>query len=254
MILYTGFGYIAQTASKADAFMEGRAEGTRSTQVVIAALNEEEGIGLTIAELQTHLNDPRILVVDGWSSDRTVEVAKNLGAEIAFQDGLGKGDALAKALECSDLATCYVVITDADYTYPAEYLPEMIRILDENPRVGMVCGNRFNGTVDKKALRSVFYIGNRLISFTHNYLNGVHLEDPLTGLRVVRSDILRDWKVKSKGFDVEVELNHLVERKGFGIVEVPIQYRVRLGEKKLKARHGATILKRIMRETTTRNK
>ena len=56
--------------------------------------------------------------------------------------------------------------------------------------------------------------------------------------------------MKSKGFDIEVELNHLVERKGFGIVEVPIVYRPRLGEKKLKARHGASILKRIMLETT----
>ena len=81
-------------------------------------------------------------------------------------------------------------------------------------------------------------------------LNGVHLDDPLTGLRVVRAPILRGWAVRSKGFDVEVELNHLVERCGFGIVEVPIQYRQRLGKKKLKARHGATILKRIMLETT----
>ena len=125
----------------------------------------------------------------------------------------------------------------------------MIRILVENPDVGMVCGNRFNGDVDPKALHSMFYLGNRLLAFTHNFFNGVHLADPLTGLRVVRAEILRGWAVKSKGFDVEVELNHLVKRKGFGIMEVPIVYRQRLGRKKLKARHGATILKRIMLET-----
>lgn len=229
--------------------MEKGEEVNRSTQVVIAALNEEEGIGVTIAELQEYLGDLRVLVVDGESSDRTVEIAKNLGADVAFQDGRGKGDALAKAFALLDLAVDYVVITDADYTYPAEYLPEMFRILDENPDVGMVCGNRFNGVVDEKALRSFFYFGNRLISLTHNLLNGVHLKDPLTGLRVVRSAILRDWDVKSKGFDVEVELNHHVERKGFGIVEVPIKYRYRLGEKKLRARHGTTILKRMILET-----
>jgi hypothetical protein len=50
--------------------------------------------------------------------------------------------------------------------------------------------------------------------------------------------------VKSKGFDIEV-----VERRGFGIVEVPIRYRKRLGEKKLKVSDGATILKRILLET-----
>ncbi len=220
-----------------------------STQVIIAALNEEEGIGPTITELQRHLNNPRILVVDGLSTDKTVEVAKNKGAEIAFQDGIGKGDALAKAIECSDLAVDYVVLTDADYTYPAEHVPEMIRILEQNSGVGMVCGNRFTAELDRKALRDVFYIGNRLIAFTHNFLNGVQLADPLTGLRVVRANILRDWKVKSKGFDIEVELNHRVERKGFGIVEVSIRYRPRLGEKKLKARHGAIILKRIIMET-----
>jgi len=219
-------------------------------QIIIAALNEEPGIGPTISELSEQFSNARILVVDGNSRDRTVEVAKNMGADVVFQDGIGKGDALAKALEYVDLNVDYVVLTDADYTYPADPIPKMIQILEENPHVGMVCGNRFNGNVDSKALRNVFYFGNRFISWVHNALNGVALEDPLTGLRVVRAEALRGWKVKSKGFDIEVELNHQVERRGFTIWEMPIQYRRRLGEKKLKVRDGATILKRILLETT----
>jgi dolichol-phosphate hexosyltransferase len=221
-----------------------------STQVIIAALNEEEGIGLTVAELMDTLKCPRVLVVDGRSTDRTIEVAKKMGAEIFLQDGLGKGDAVAKAIAHIDSSVDYIVLTDADYTYPAQYIPDMIRILEKTPNVGMVCGNRFNGYEDLKALNSVFYLGNRLIAFTHNLLNGITLADPLTGLRVVRAGILRNWKVKSKGFDVEVELNHHVEREGFGIVEVPIKYRERLGEKKLGVKNGAEILKRIILETT----
>jgi dolichol-phosphate mannosyltransferase len=81
------------------------------------------------------------LVVDGRSTDRTAEIAENLGAEVVFQDGSGKGYALAKALEYSDLTVDYV-ITDADHTYPAEYIPLMIRILEENPDMGMVSGNQ----------------------------------------------------------------------------------------------------------------
>jgi len=229
---------------------KGVLPGTPSAQVVIAALNEEEGIGLTISELIKTLNNPRILVVDGRSTDRTVEVARSMGAEIVFQDGLGKGDALAKAIKHSDPEADYVVITDADYTYPAEYVPQMIRILERNPDVGMVCGNRFNTDFPLNEMHDVLYFGNRMIAFLHNLLNGVALADPLTGLRVVRAEILRSWKVKSKGFDVEVELNHQVEREGFGIAEIPIQYRERLGEKKLGIRHGAEILRRIMLETT----
>jgi glycosyltransferase involved in cell wall biosynthesis len=222
---------------------------SHSTQIIIAALNEELGIGPTITEVLENLPTQRVLVVDGNSHDRTVEIAKNYDADIVFQDAAGKGDAISKALEHLDSNVDYVVFTDADYTYPAEYLPEMINILEQNPSVGMVCGNRFNQLLDPKALRNSFYFGNRLLAFVHNMLNGVALKDPLTGLRVVRAEILRDWLVKSKGFDVEVELNHQVERKGFKIIEVPIKYRQRLGEKKLKIKHGATILKRILLET-----
>ena len=221
-----------------------------STQVIIAALNEEEGIGLTIGEFMDTLECPRIIVVDGRSTDRTLEIAKNFGAEVDLQDGLGKGDAIAKAIEYIDSAVDYVVLTDADFTYPAQYVPEMIRILENSPEVGIVCGNRFNSYEYMKSLNTVFYSGNRLIAFTHNLLNGITLADPLTGLRVVRASILRNWKVKSKGFDIEVELNHHVEREGFGIVEVPIRYRERLGQKKLGVKNGAEILMRIILETT----
>jgi dolichol-phosphate hexosyltransferase len=216
----------------------------------MAALNEEEGIGPTLLELNKTLRNPRILVVDGRSTDRTVEIAKSMGADVVLQDGLGKGDAIAKAIKHSNLTVDYVVITDADYTYPAEHVPEMIQILEKNPDVGMVCGNRFSGYLDLKGLNGFFYLGNRFIGFTQNLLNGVWLADPLTGLRALRAEILRNWKVKSKGFDVEVELNHHVKLEGFGIAEIPIKYRERLGEKKLGVRHGAEIFKRIMLEAT----
>ena len=80
-------------------------------------------------------------------------------------------------------------------------------------------------------------------------LNGIELRDPLTGLRVVRWEMLKNWEPKSDGFDLEVELNHHVERQGYRIVEMPIYYRPRLGEKKLKLRHGFVILKRVLLES-----
>jgi dolichol-phosphate mannosyltransferase len=219
-------------------------------QVILAALNEEEGIGLTIAELQSHLVSPHVLVVDGKSTDRTVEVAKNMGADVILQDGSGKGDALAKAVKYLDFAADYVVITDADFTYPAEFVPEMIEILERDQRVGMVIGNRFKGEINsQKSFTNAFYLGNRLLAFAQNVVNGFKLEDPLSGLRVVRKEILEGWKPKSKGFDVEAEMNYRVEQKGFGIIEIPINYRARLGEKKLKLRHGFGILKRIISES-----
>ena len=225
----------------------------QSAQVIIAALNEQEGIGPTIAELKAHLYDPNLLVVDGRSTDRTVEVAKEMGAQIVLQDGFGKGDAVSKAIGYLEPDAKYVVLTDADYTYPAEYIPEMIKILDEHPDVGMVCGNRFTENIDKKALHDVFYFGNRVIAFAHKLLNGVELIDPLTGLRVVRLELMRNWKVQSKGFDIEVELNNHVEQEGFDILEIPIGYRERLGRKKLGIRNGQEIFKRMFLELIYEN-
>ena len=221
-----------------------------SVLVIIATLNEEEGVGPTIAELREALAEPRFLVVDGNSTDKTVEIAKEMGADLLFQEGSGKGDAIAQAIKHVNFDVKYVVFIDADFTYPAEYLQEMIRILEENPAVGMVCGNRFNTHLHLGKMHNVLYTGNRMLAFIHNMLNGVQMHDPLTGLRVVRWKILKDWKPKSKSFDLEVELNHYVERKGSYTVEIPIHYRPRLGEKKLKIKDGFTILKRILLEST----
>jgi dolichol-phosphate mannosyltransferase len=220
--------------------------------VVIATLNEEEGIGPTLEELKCVLNDPHLLVVDGGSIDRTVEIARKMGADVILQDGKGKGQALKQGIKYLDSNVEYVVFIDADFTYPAEHIPKMIEILRKNPDVGMVIGNRFsNDSSFKGAISDMFYIGNRLIAFSQNVLNGIKLSDPLSGLRVVKFEVLKDWTPKSKGFDIEAEMNYYVERKGYRIVEIPIAYRPRLGEKKLKSRHGFIILRRIISESLT---
>jgi len=224
-----------------------------SLVVIVAALNEEQGIGPSLAELKTVLGDPKLLVIDGNSTDKTVKIAKEMGADVLIQDRQGKGQAISQAIGHINSNIKYVVFIDADYTYPAEYIPEMIQILEENHKVGMVSGNRFTNSIDLHVMNYSFYIGNMLLAMVQNLLNGLHLNDPLTGLRVVRWDILNGWKPKSKGFDIEAELNHRVERQGYYTQEISISYRPRLGVKKLKLIDGLTILKRIIMESITRN-
>lgn len=217
--------------------------------VLIAALNEEEGIGPTLAEVMGVLGDPYLLVIDGGSRDKTIEVAKGFGADVYVQRGKGKGQAISEGLGYLNSDARYVVFIDADYTYPAKYIPPMIKILDSDSSVGMVVGNRFNSNSKiKKAMKNVYYFGNRLLALTHEIAGGFHMEDPLSGLRVIRWSILKDWRPKSKGFDIEAELNFHVAKKGYRIVEIPIEYRPRLGEKKLSLKHGFTILKRMIIE------
>lgn len=220
-----------------------------SIAVIVAAYNEEEGIASTLAELREILNDPFLLVVDGNSVDRTVEIAKELGAEVFLQEGHGKGNAISQAIGHVHYDPEYVVFIDADFTYPSKYISGMIRILEENSSVGMVLGNRFNHMLTQAAMKNPFFIGNRFLAFAQRVLNGIQLSDPLTGLRVVRWNILKGWKPKSEGFDIEAEMNHHVERHGYKIIESSIPYRSRLGEKKLKLKDGFIILKRIISES-----
>jgi glycosyltransferase involved in cell wall biosynthesis len=222
-----------------------------SLGVVIPAFNEEEGIAPTIREVKQAINDARIIVIDGHSKDKTLEIAKDLGAEVIIQNGRGKGDAVFQGLANLNKETVYVAFTDADYTYPATYLKEMIELLDLNANIGMVLGDRFSRSTDFESVKNRFYVGNRIIASIQGILNGVNLNDPLTGLRVIRFDLLKDWKPKSMGFDIEVELNCYIKRMGYKIVEIPIKYRARLGKKKLGFRHGLGIFRRIISDFAT---
>ena len=218
--------------------------------VVVATLNEEVGVGPTLEEVKNVLPNHRLLVVDGNSVDKTVMIAKDLGADILFQEGKGKGQAMSQGVKQLNGDTRYVVFTDADFTYPAEYIPKMIEVLEHDDEVGMVIGNRFNKEHNfGEPMKNRFYVGNKSLAFAQRVLNGVNLEDPLSGLRVVRSEILKGWKPRSKGFDIEAELNHLIKRRGYQTSEIPIEYRKRLGTKKLKGRDAVSIFKRILFES-----
>jgi hypothetical protein len=63
------------------------------------------------------------------------------GCGSLLQDGLGKGNAIEKAIEQIDNQLFTFDLQMKDYTYPTQFLPELIRILEKNPKVTMVCVN-----------------------------------------------------------------------------------------------------------------
>ena len=216
--------------------------------VIIPALDEAAGIFRTIMELDVELRPytgKTYLVVNGNSTDNTGRIAHRLGAVVLEQNGLGKGDAIRQALGQVPENTKYVVLTDADFTYPAAHIPEMVNIIESDSSIGMVSGDRFGTSKSKELFKRSYYVGNRILGFVHIVANGIKMHDPLSGLRVVRYDLLRNWAPKSLGFDIEVELNHQIKTKGYSIREIPIEYRVRIGAKKLRRRDGLKILRRM---------
>lgn len=210
--------------------------------VVIPTLNEAESIERVIDEvLEVGVPRERILVVDGGSTDGTREKAEAKGVRVILQRGKGKADAVKTALE--EVDTEYVLLMDGDWTYPARYIPVLYGKAREEC-LDLVIGARVWG---EEAQPLVFRIGNRLLTGLFNLLFGTRLRDVLSGMYVVRRSALRDAMFSSRGFGIEAEIaSHIASTSG-RIGEVEIEYRKRLGKKKLSVRHGVDIALEMLR-------
>lgn len=84
------------------------------------------------------------MVVDAQSEDMTAEIAISHRASVITQTGNGKGRAVVDAFSILPNNTAYVMITDADYTYHARYVPQMLEIIERDPAIGMVTGYTYD--------------------------------------------------------------------------------------------------------------
>ncbi len=201
--------------------------------VVIPTLNEREAIGAVIDEVRS-CGYTRIVVVDGGSTDGTIEIAKEKGVTVIMQEGRGKADAIATALK--HVETPFMLVMDGDYTYPAKYIDELLaKAIDD--RCDEVIGARLYG----EGHSPIFRFGNIVLTKLFNFLFGTKLRDVLSGMYLVRVDAVRDMLFEMKGFSIESEIAAHIASTGGKICEVPIEYRKRLGKKKLGIRHGIKI-------------
>lgn len=201
--------------------------------VVIPTLNEAEGIVRVIEEVRG-VGVSKILVVDGGSTDGTVELARRAGARVVFQEGRGKADAVRTAFKYVD--TPYVVVMDGDFTYPADHIRDIVDKLREGFDE-VIGARRFP---EPGAMPRLFAFGNRLLTWWFNLLFGTRLSDVLSGMYGLRRDAVADALFATRGFSIEVEIAAHVASAG-EVTEVPIRYRRRLGRKKLGVRHGFQI-------------
>ena len=212
--------------------------------VVIPTWNEAEAIGLVIDEVR-ECGYENILVVDGYSTDGTPDIAAQKGARVIDQTGQGKTGALATAARNVD--TRFMLVMDGDFTYDPSYIEKMMvhgRSYDE------VIGARTNG---RKNIPSLNRLGNRILSWFFNVLFAVPLTDVCSGMYLLSTEAARRLEFTTGGFDVEVEIAAQFADGG-RVAEVPIKYRSRVGRQKLSSlRHGITIGLSILRLANLHN-
>lgn len=210
--------------------------------IIIPVKNEEKAIGLVIDELiENGVPRDKIIVVDGHSTDGTVKVAASRGVKVITQDGVGKADAVRKGVSLA--STKYILVMDGDYTYPAHHVWELVKVAEKRG-CGEVIGARLRGRENIPLLNR---FGNWFLTKIFNTLFGTRLRDVLSGMYLVRRDLLDYALFETKGFSIEAEIAAHVAGSGEEVCEHPIEYRPRIGEKKLKTIHGLHIFKDMVK-------
>jgi len=205
--------------------------------VILPTLNEVEAIGLVIDELKAE-GYRNILVVDGYSSDGTVDVALSKGVKVIYQHGRGKAGAVKTGIE--NASTPYIVFMDADHTYDPR---DISKLLAHAVNYDEIIGFR----IDKRNIPLLNRFGNWIITKVFNILTGSNLSDVCSGLYILKTEKARNLDIESGGFSIEAEIAIQVASHG-SITEVPIAYRRRIGKPKLRSfKHGLEILSTIIR-------
>jgi glycosyltransferase involved in cell wall biosynthesis len=217
--------------------------------VVIPTLNEEKSIAEVIRELN-HLGYHSILIVDGNSRDRTVEIAKEFGVNVMIQNGRGKGAALRQAFNHYYLDSDVIVMIDADGSMNAKEIPVLIKALDSG--ADLVKGSRFLQYGYSEDMNLIRRIGNRFFLSLVNLFWSANYTDLCYGFGVFRRDAVRKLYpyLKSKNFEIETEIFIKAKKLGLRVVEVPsIEFRRKHGKSNLNAiLDGFRILREIFEE------
>jgi len=194
--------------------------------VIIPALNEAESIGEVLAAVPSD-RAIEVLVVDGGSSDRTVEIAKSTGAKVINESRRGYGRACATGLAAAQGEI--VVFMDADGADDPRYIFELVAPISDHAS-DMVLGSRLAGVIEPGAMPWHQRTGNWLSARLIRLLYGLPLTD-LSPFRAVLHDRLLELDMQEMTYGWPTEMIARAARQRWRIREIPVNYRCRLGGK-----------------------
>ncbi len=198
--------------------------------LLLPALNEEPGLAKVLDELPRSLF-AQIVVADNGSSDGTAAVARARGAEVVHEPRRGYGRACLAGLAALQPGIDIVVFMDADASdVPAE-VPQLLEPLLRD-EADLVIGSRRLGRAEPKALGWHQRAGNRLAVGLIRLLYGFRYTD-LGPFRAIRRASLEQLAMRDPDFGWTAEMQVKALKRGLRVREVPVSYRVRVGQSKI---------------------
>jgi glycosyltransferase involved in cell wall biosynthesis len=196
------------------------------TIVCLPVYNEELSIRTMIEQI--HAIKYPVVISDGGSADKSLEIAQKMDVKILSRPGKPKGFGMLKTIEYAHAkGTSFLVFIDCDQSYPVAKIPALINALIEQ-ELDMAVGNR-----KREAMTIKSKILNKLLPWIIKSLFGGDLKDPASGFRAIRVDSYYG-KLKEEGMDLEIELTGFSLRKNLKVKEIDVDYYARVGESKLR--------------------
>jgi len=189
----------------------------KSITVLLPALNEEKAIGKVIQDIKNLQINCEVLVVDNCSTNGTAKVSTGLGVNVLIEKQRGKGNAVRAGFK--HIETPYVVMIDADGTYPVDAIPMCCEALLEYDVVKgarLKCGD---GVMSRG-----HRFGNWGLSMLASILYGHRVRDVCSGMWAFRTESLQKFKLTSTGFTLEADMFVNTVKNGCRLKELPIAY------------------------------
>ena len=196
--------------------------------VVIPIFNEEQTIGDVIKRVKAALQKigfkNEIIVVDDCSEDRSVEISKSQNVKVySLKKHMGKGYALRAGFV---KAKGEIIVTiDSDGSHRPEELPLLLTLVLQD-QADLVIGSRFLREAPASA-KKLNVVGVRLFNGLIKIFTGTGVSDSQSGYRAMKSEIVRNLRLTSGGYEIESEMLVKIAKKGFRVKEVPISFEQR---------------------------
>ncbi len=216
-----------------------------TTALVVLTLNEIDGMKQVMPKVKKAWVD-EIIVVDGGSTDGTVDEAIKMGLKVITQEEKGHGGAILSGVKATN-SDC-IIFFGPDGNHEPEEIPKLIKKINEG--FDQVIISRFGKTSINLDAGRIDSFGNKMFTFMVNFFFRGNLTDSLNESRIITREAMKELNFDALGLDSTLQMSIRGLKKKQRFAEIVGNEGKRIGgERKINSfGTGALLMKRIIKE------